>query len=66
MNNGQEQVLKATGGGSHLYYDKLSKRLPGIVVQKEDEMECLITGRLRLLELWVYGMDSKDLLSGQV
>ncbi|CDS06976.1 hypothetical protein LRAMOSA09499 [Lichtheimia ramosa] len=44
MNNGQEQVLKATGGGSHLYYDKLSKRLPGIVVQKEDEMECLITG----------------------
>lgn len=64
MNNGQEQVLKATGGGSHLYYDKLSKRLPGIVVQKEDEMECLITGRL--LELWVYGMDSQDLLSGQV
>ncbi|KAI8142157.1 pantothenate kinase [Fennellomyces sp. T-0311] len=39
-----EQVLKATGGGAHLYYDKLSKRLPGIVVQKEDEMECLITG----------------------
>lgn len=49
MNNGQEQVLKATGGGSHLYYDKLSKRLPGIVVQKEDEMECLITGRWLLL-----------------
>ncbi|KAI9495981.1 pantothenate kinase [Zychaea mexicana] len=39
-----EQVLKATGGGAHLYHDKLSKRLPGIVVQKEDEMECLITG----------------------
>ena len=49
MNRGQEQVLKATGGGSHLYYDKLSKRLPGIVVQKEDEMECLITGKVVFL-----------------
>ncbi|OBZ88721.1 Pantothenate kinase [Choanephora cucurbitarum] len=38
------QVLKATGGGAHLYYDKLASRLPGVVVQKEDEMECLITG----------------------
>ncbi|KAI9318106.1 pantothenate kinase [Dichotomocladium elegans] len=42
--NGHEQVLKATGGGAHLYHEKLSKRLPGIVVQKEDEMECLING----------------------
>ncbi|KAF7725379.1 hypothetical protein EC973_009646 [Apophysomyces ossiformis] len=41
---GVEQVLKATGGGAHLYYDKFSKRLPGVTVQKEDEMECLITG----------------------
>ncbi|KAI9016414.1 type II pantothenate kinase [Phycomyces nitens] len=38
------QVLKATGGGAHLYHEKLAKRLPGVVVQKEDEMECLITG----------------------
>ncbi|KAI8365627.1 pantothenate kinase [Choanephora cucurbitarum] len=38
------QVLKATGGGAHLYYNELASRLPGVVVQKEDEMECLITG----------------------
>ncbi|KAI8080010.1 pantothenate kinase [Halteromyces radiatus] len=37
-------VLKATGGGAHLYYDKLKSKLPGVHVQKEDEMECLITG----------------------
>ncbi|KAG0169422.1 hypothetical protein DFQ28_003680 [Apophysomyces sp. BC1034] len=41
---GVEQVLKATGGGAHLYYEKFSKRLAGVTVQKEDEMECLITG----------------------
>lgn len=41
-----ERVLKATGGGAHLYYEKLSRKLPGIIVQKEDEMECLITGIL--------------------
>lgn len=39
-----QHVLKATGGGAHLYYDRLASRLPGVVVQKEDEMECLITG----------------------
>ncbi|KAI8065350.1 fumble-domain-containing protein [Gilbertella persicaria] len=43
-NGAKQQVLKATGGGAHLYYDKLASRLPGVVVQKEDEMECLITG----------------------
>ncbi|ORZ08195.1 fumble-domain-containing protein [Absidia repens] len=37
-------VLKATGGGAHLYYDKLKSKLPGVQVQKEDEMDCLITG----------------------
>lgn len=40
----KEQVLKATGGGAHLYYEKLQQRLPTITVQKEDEMDCLITG----------------------
>lgn len=39
-----QHVLKATGGGAHLYYDRLASRLPGVIVQKEDEMECLITG----------------------
>lgn len=37
-------VLKATGGGAYLFYDKLEERLPGVIVQKEDEMDCLITG----------------------
>lgn len=37
-------VLKATGGGAHLFYDKLKEKLPGVAVQKEDEMDCLITG----------------------
>lgn len=38
-------VLKATGGGAYLFYDKLEARLPGVIVQKEDEMDCLITGK---------------------
>ncbi|KAI8072356.1 pantothenate kinase [Gongronella butleri] len=38
------RVLKATGGGAHLYYDKLTANLPGVLVEKEDEMDCLITG----------------------
>lgn len=38
-------VLKATGGGAYLFYDKLQARLPGVIVQKEDEMDCLITGK---------------------
>ncbi|KAI8985135.1 pantothenate kinase [Pilobolus umbonatus] len=37
-------VLKATGGGAYLFYDKLQKALPGVIIQKEDEMDCLITG----------------------
>jgi type II pantothenate kinase len=36
-------VIKATGGGAHLFYDKLRLEL-GVDVQKEDEMLCLITG----------------------
>lgn len=38
-------VLKATGGGAHLFYDKLKEKLPGVAIQKEDEMDCLITGQ---------------------
>lgn len=33
----------ATGGGAHKFYDLLSREL-GVPVEKEDEMECLITG----------------------
>ncbi|KAI7900064.1 pantothenate kinase [Cokeromyces recurvatus] len=37
-------VLKATGGGAYLFFDKLKNKLPGVIIQKEDEMDCLITG----------------------
>lgn len=37
-------VLKATGGGAYLFKDKLQERLPGVIIQEEDEMDCLITG----------------------
>ncbi|KAF0444850.1 pantothenate kinase [Gigaspora margarita] len=37
-------VIKATGGGSHKYYDNFTKKIKGVKVEKEDEMECLITG----------------------
>ncbi|KAL9536969.1 hypothetical protein MBANPS3_012206 [Mucor bainieri] len=37
-------VLKATGGGAYLFFDKLQERLPGVTIQKEDEMDCLING----------------------
>ncbi|CEP10507.1 hypothetical protein [Parasitella parasitica] len=37
-------VLKATGGGAYLFFDKLQERLPGVIIQKEDEMDCLING----------------------
>ncbi|OBZ88905.1 Pantothenate kinase [Choanephora cucurbitarum] len=37
-------VLKATGGGAYLFEEKLKAQLPDVVIQKEDEMECLITG----------------------
>ncbi|SAM00676.1 hypothetical protein [Absidia glauca] len=43
-NNNKPQVLKTTGGGAYLYESKLRAHLPGVQVQKEDEMECLITG----------------------
>ena len=41
----EEIVIKATGGGAHKFYDSFTKKLKGIKVEKEDEMECLITGK---------------------
>lgn len=35
--------VMATGGGAYRYYDMLREEL-GVPVQREDEMECLITG----------------------
>lgn len=39
---GKEVTIIATGGGAHKYNDLLSRS--GLVVQKEDEMQCLIIG----------------------
>ncbi|CCU99314.1 unnamed protein product [Malassezia sympodialis ATCC 42132] len=35
--------IMATGGGAHLFYERFTGDL-GVEVQREDEMECLITG----------------------
>ena len=35
--------VMATGGGAHMYYDRLKKDL-GVEVKREEEMECLILG----------------------
>ncbi|CAG8442127.1 6555_t:CDS:10 [Acaulospora colombiana] len=37
-------VVKATGGGAHKYFDKFTEKLKNVTIEKEDEMECLITG----------------------
>ncbi|KAJ1984765.1 hypothetical protein H4R34_000453 [Dimargaris verticillata] len=36
-------VIKATGGGAHLFHDLFVQRL-GVTLQKEDEMSCLVAG----------------------
>lgn len=42
--------IMATGGGAHLFYDRLSEEL-GVEVRKEEEMECLITGLTFFMEI---------------
>ncbi|KAJ1673443.1 hypothetical protein EV182_005220, partial [Spiromyces aspiralis] len=39
----QPIVIRATGGGAHLFRDRLESRLR-VKIQSEDEMSCLITG----------------------
>jgi pantothenate kinase len=39
-------IIKATGGGAHKFYDSFTKKLKEVIVEKEDEMECLITGKI--------------------
>ncbi|CAG8735627.1 20711_t:CDS:2, partial [Racocetra persica] len=39
-------IIKATGGGSYKYYDKFTKKIKGVKMEKEDEMECLITAEI--------------------
>lgn len=41
--------ITATGGGAHLYYDKL--KALGLEVRREEEMDCLITGLTFLSEI---------------
>jgi type II pantothenate kinase len=41
MKNGVK--IMATGGGAHLFYDRLVREL-GVEVRREEEMDCLITG----------------------
>lgn len=42
--------IMATGGGAHLFYDRLSEEL-GVEVRKEEEMECLIAGLTFFMEI---------------
>jgi type II pantothenate kinase len=44
----EELCVMATGGGAFKYYDRIKEAL-GVEVIREDEMECLIIGRLSLL-----------------
>ncbi|CAG8579723.1 744_t:CDS:2 [Diversispora eburnea] len=37
-------VIKATGGGSYKFYDIFVEKLGDVKIEKEDEMDCLITG----------------------
>lgn len=43
----EELCVMATGGGAFKYYDRIKEAL-GVEVIREDEMECLIIGRLHL------------------
>ena len=42
--------IMATGGGAHLYYEKLVQDL-GVEVMREEEMDCLITGLTFIMEI---------------
>ncbi|XP_061372318.1 pantothenate kinase 1 [Gastrolobium bilobum] len=46
----QPIALKATGGGAYVYTDLFKDRL-GIILDKEDEMDCLVAGANFLLEV---------------
>ena len=42
----EEFCVVATGGGAYKYYDTI-KDVLGLEIVREDEMECLIMGRLK-------------------
>lgn len=45
-----ELCVMATGGGAYKYYDKI-KGILGVDVLREDEMECLIIGKISATSL---------------
>lgn len=45
--------MKATGGGAFKFADLLKEKL-GIILDKEDEMDCLVTGANFLLKVGVF------------
>jgi len=47
--------VMATGGGAYKFYDKIREAL-GVDVLREDEMECLIIGKI-LSWLWGVSME---------
>eukprot|EP00842_Homolaphlyctis_polyrhiza_P000743 jgi/Hompol1/166/HPOL_001282-RA len=53
------RVIEATGGGAHKFYDLIRTRL-GVQIQKEDEMECLITGLNFLVRQIAYEVFTYD------
>ncbi|TVY35173.1 Pantothenate kinase [Lachnellula occidentalis] len=56
--NPGELCIMATGGGAYKFYDKIREVL-GVDVLREDEMECLIIGKLRVLQ---YSMEENRLI----
>ncbi|EGF79438.1 hypothetical protein BATDEDRAFT_89522 [Batrachochytrium dendrobatidis JAM81] len=53
------RVIQATGGGAHKYEDLFLTKF-GIQIQKEDEMECLITGLNFLVRQIAYEVFTYD------
>lgn len=52
LNFKKKIVIKATGGGAHKFYDAFIDKLK-VKVEKEDEMECLITGKKILMSNYI-------------
>jgi hypothetical protein len=46
---------KATGGGAYKYADLFKERL-GVSLEKEDEMDCLVSGANFLLKVPILGL----------
>src|SRR5207248_4888056 len=47
-------IIKATGGGAHKYYKNIQEKLKEVKIEKEDEMECLINGKLLIIDHYIY------------